>query len=678
MKRGTKGNGLLRVGIDAGGTFTDFITSDGRVIKRPSFGVEAGNVLLDGVRELIEEDVPVKDIDLVHGTTVGTNALLTDSGARIGLLITHGFADLLQLGRQTRPDLFDLQPTPLWTPPDRRLIAEVRERMDAQGRPLKAPDMEAVRSSAEGLVKRGAESLAVCFLHSYRNPSHERSVAGALRGVGVPVTISSDLTLEMREFERFSTAFANAGLRPLMQSYLSHIARRLRVLSREMKGDCRLTIMQSSGGLIGSSEAKKEPVRLVLSGPAGGVLAAFGRRGRRRRLVTLDMGGTSTDVCLLNGELPAVPSSNLKGRPLSIPAIDIHTVGAGGGSIARANSSGVLEVGPSSAGANPGPACYGKGGPVTVTDANVFLNRIPEGFFLGGSQTLDREQSTRSLNDLGDSLGLTAEESALGIIAIAEAAMARALRTISLERGHDPRRFSLMAFGGAGPLHAASLCDAMGLAEVLVPPNPGAFSAEGLLRARPTRELASCVLGRSLESVMLKPEPAFAGLERKAVRALGADGVDADDVIVERFVDLRYQGQSSELTLSLRSHGMASVFTRAHRDRFGFELEATQVELVNLRVRVHGPSPPARLRGRRVRRGQSRASGSVQVGFEDGRHEAALLKREQLSSEDSVAGPAIIVEYSSTTLVPPGFLVRAEPGGMLCLSRKSHACEESQ
>ena len=667
-----RGKGPERVGVDTGGTFTDFVMADGRVLKRPSSHDRAGAVLADGLSDLVEGAAASAGIEIVHGTTVGTNALLTDNVAQVGLMTTRGFADVLHLGRQARPDLFDLQPKRLWEAPNRRFIAEVHERMDACGTPLQAPDLERVRLDAERLVQRGAQAIAVCFLHSHRNPRHESAVARALRGIGVPVTISSDLTLEMREYERFSTAFANAALRPLMKDYVTRIARRMAAFAKDRHTDCKLSIMQSSGGLIGPTQAKVEPVRLVLSGPAGGGLAAMSCRGQRRSIMTLDMGGTSTDVCLLDGEVPTAASSIFGGRPLAVPIMDIHTVGAGGGSIARANTSSVLEVGPASAGAQPGPACYGAGGPVTVTDANLYLNRIPEGQFLGGAQALDATASSIAIRALAQSLEIRAEECALGVIAVAEAAMVRALRTISLERGHDPRRFSLMAFGGAGPLHAASLCDSMGMEEVLVPEAPGVFSAVGLLGARPSRELAACVLGQSIDSVASDPDRAFSSLERRLFSALRGDGVCAEDTVIERFVDMRYEGQGTAITLPLRRLGNGKRFAAAHLKRFGFELEDMPVELINLRARASGPLPPQRRRTARRKKRHSICLPNVEVGFGSGRQLTPVHRRVDLTVEDPVVGPAIIVEYSSTTLVPEGFAATLEKGGLLCLRREAN------
>ncbi len=659
-----------RIGIDTGGTFTDFVMADGTVLKVSSSHDRAGAVLAHGVEQLLSSRDDVQSIEIVHGTTVGTNALLTDSVAHVGLLITRGFADILHIGRQARPDLFDLQPQREWKSPPRRFIAEVHERMDADGTPLSAPNLERARCDAERLVRRGAESLAVCLLHSYRNPRHEKLVAKALRGIGVPVTISSDLTQEMREFERFATAHANAALRPLMADYIARITRRMASFARKRGVDRHLTIMQSSGGLIGPSQAKVEPVRMVLSGPAGGVLAAHACRGTRRSIMTLDMGGTSTDVCLLDGDPPCVASSVFGGRPLAVPIMDIHTVGAGGGSIARLNSSAVLEVGPSSAGASPGPACYGKGGGVTVTDANVFLGRIPEGRFLGGTQRLDPSASERAIGALAASGGIDPEVCALGVIAIAEASMARALRTISLERGYDPRRFSLMAFGGAGPLHAASICESMDMKDALVPENPGAFSAAGLLGARPSRELSRCVLGHAMVDVAIDGgDRAFVSLERRLVSALKSDGVDRDSIVIERLVDLRYAGQGTTITLSLTRQGNESRFVKRHRKRFGFDLPDTEVELINLRARAYGPAPIARRRRRRRASSRSEPCGEAMVGFADGRKLTSLYEREALAMDEPVAGPAIITEYSSTILVPQGFAATQDRRGIVTLDR---------
>ncbi|MCB9833393.1 MAG: hydantoinase/oxoprolinase family protein [Planctomycetes bacterium] len=657
----------VAVGIDVGGTFTDFITADGAVAKRPSSRGHPGRVLAEGLDQLGLGGT--RGLSLAHGTTVATNALLEEDLAPVGLLITEGFRDLLALGRQNRPGLYDLEPRPACAAPDPALIAEIAERVAADGSILKALDLEAARAAAHRLMARGAESLVICFLNSYRQPAHERVLAEILRADGLAVTASAELAAEFREFERFSTAWVNAGLMPLLGRYADDLRRALDLGGRSGR---RMVVMQSDGGAIGLEQAAREPVRLLLSGPAGGLVGAWaGAADReRRRLVTFDMGGTSTDVALLDGGPPVVGRAELGGRPLLVPILDIHTVGAGGGSIARLDRGGLLKVGPASAGADPGPACYGRGGPATVTDAHLVLGRIPPGLFLGGSFALDEAAARARVGELAAQLGLGLERVALGVLAVAEATMERALRRISLERGHDPRRFALVAFGGAGGLHAASLAARLEMPEVVVPRDPGLLSARGMLQAPLRKELARTVLGRALAEIEAAPARAFADLERRARAELRGEGLAAAEILVERLVDLRYPGQSYELSVPLGAAGRSGeAFHLLHAQRYGFARPEEGVELVALRLRARGPAPRVRQpRPRRVS-GRPKPVESRRLVFEDGAGTCPVYRREDLGSGQELRGPAVIVEYSATTVLPPGHRLEVDRRGALVIRR---------
>ncbi len=647
------------LGIDVGGTFTDIVTRSGRVLKLPSNAEDPGGVFARALDGLGIEDAA--GLEVVHGTTVVTNALLTGALAPVGILVTKGFRDLIALGRQNRPSLFALHPRPTLQPP--RHVAEVRERIDAAGGVLTSPDAGDVLAAGRRLRKQGAKSFVVCFLHSWRNPENERLAVDILRDLGCPAAASSDLVPEFREYERFVTAWTNAGLRSLMEAYVGRIRAALPRASIRM--------LQSDGGRLSLDRAREEPLRLALSGPAGGLLGAWaGARAKgRRRLMTLDMGGTSTDVALMEAGPGLVSECVIGGRPLKIPVMDIHTVGAGGGSVAWVDGGGALRVGPRSAGADPGPAAYGRGGPFTVTDAHVLLGRIPEGRFLGGDFDLDGGASRRAARPLARKLGLAPEALALGVLRVAEATMERALRTISLERGHDPRRFALVAFGGAGGLHACALAENLDMDTVVVPWDPGLLSARGMLSSRVIESRARGVLGVSLEELQTKPARMFAALEKKALRTMQEEGFSARDVVVERLCDLRYVGQSFELTIPFSAGRLKQAFDAAHESRHGFALPNDDVEPVALRVRVLGPKPGRPRRPRLAKTLDVRAHRD-DVVFPKGVRRTAIWSRADLPSGFVAKGPAIVAEYSATTVVLPGWTLEVEAASAALVLRR--------
>ena len=662
------------VGIDVGGTFTDFVRRDGEVVKLPSDANKPGAVFEEGISGLYSErSHGTGALRIAHGTTVATNALLTGELAETGILITAGFRDLLALGRQNRPLLYDLDPRPSWSPPPRELIGEVTERIDRNGEVLVALEDDEIRRLGKRLVRRGARAFAICFLHSYRNPSHERRAAAVLRELGHPVTASAELVSEFREFERFSTALANASLMPLLDHYIEDLRRRLPGFARAAgaRGRPRLSIMQSDGGRLGMRQAAKEPARLVLSGPAGGLVGAWASAAnrKRRRMVTFDMGGTSTDVALLDGGEPVVSRSEIAGRPLVLPVLDIHTVGAGGGSIAFRDLGGGLRVGPESAGADPGPACYGRNGPCTVTDANVYLGRIPPGRFLGGEFELSEDRSRDAVEGLARDLALDPEACALGVLQVAEVTMERALRRISLERGHDPREFSLVAFGGAGALHAAALAGALEMPEVVIPPNPGLLSAYGMLHARVKKERSRTVLGLTLAELEASPDRHFRALESSGMAEMKKEGLASDQVVVQRFIDGRLVGQSYELSVPFGRPGSnVRRFHDRHAQRHGFTMKNREFELVALRVRLLGPAPRRQRNTIRQRAGAPKPLERIEAGFARGRLATPVYDRVDLRPGRRLRGPLIVVEYSSTTVVPPQWDLEAH--GALVIRRR--------
>lgn len=641
------------VAVDAGGTFTDLLVleaggSDGasngaaplRSLKVPSTPSDPSRAVLDGIRAL---GLSPGAFVLLHGTTVATNALLERRGARVGLITNRGFEDVIEIGRQDRPQLYALvghRKPPLVSREDR---VGVGGRLDPQGAELEPLDPQDLERLREWAADR--ESLAVCLLHSYADPGHEEAVAAALEGCGAPVSVSSRLLPEFREYERTSTTVVNAFVAPLVSGYL----RRL-----ERSGAQRVSIMGSNGGTVPLQRAAQEPVRTVLSGPAGGVVAAlhWGRLAGFDDVISFDMGGTSTDVSLCPGRPLRTREFAVDGQPVAVPVLDIHTVGAGGGSIARVDAGGALQVGPESAGAAPGPVCYGRGGTApTVTDAHVWLGRLPAAGFLGGSATLDREAVEPALAELADGMGAGVAAAAEGVLAVADTAMERALRVISVERGYDPREFCVVAFGGAGGLHVAGLADRIGAERALVPPAPGLLSAFGMLVAPVTRETSRTVLLRSQgadDAVDQAMAQAFGELEAEAVRALLEEGCDEADIVVRRSVDARCAGQSFELRVPARD--WVESFHAAHEQRYGYARRDNPVEAVTLRAVAQVPPPELRVPGPARQAPPQPAKATVLTA--QGSIEVDLYARERLGAGARFAGPAIVTEYSGTTWVP--------------------------
>ena len=600
----------MHIGADTGGTFTDLVTEDGRVVKVLSTPDDPGRALGEGLGELENGGRPAL---LAHGTTVATNALLERRGGRVALVTTEGFADVIEIGRQDRPSLYDIwadRPEPLVP---RELRVEVGGRVDAQGQ-------EVTPVSAIGELPDGVGAAAVCLLHADLNPVHERAVAAALEERGVDVSYSSDVSPEFREYERTATTVVNAYLRPICRPYLEG----LDGLADEV------LVMTSAGGLVGGDEAARLPAALLLSGPAGGVRAgaAVAASCGYPDAVTFDMGGTSTDVCLIRGGVPEpAPGREVAGFPVRLPALDIHTIGAGGGSIARLDSGGALVVGPESAGANPGPACYGRGGTApTVTDADLVLGRIPADAAFSGLGKLDSDAARKALLDaLGSEQTDSAEELASGVVAVVDAAMEQAVRSVTVERGVDPAGLALVAFGGAGPLHACALADALGMAAVIVPPRAGVLSAVGLLCSPRQRELVRSWPEPS-EHERLDDALAELGAEARAVVA-GIGGSSAEsDIEVEYVVDCRYRGQSHELTVP-----SVAEFHAEHERRNGYSRPEAPVEVVAIRARARRPAP-----------------------LEPG----ALPPVERKRCE----GPTVAIEPDCTVWIPEGWV--AEPGSL--------------
>lgn len=531
----------LGVAIDTGGTFTDCVyLRDGKLVVLKVFSTPAdpGRAVLNGLEQIVgDEQVSVR-----HGTTVGTNAMLERKGARVAFVTTEGFEDTISIGRQARPKLYDwFQRSPECLVED-GLRFGVKERTTAEGKILQEVDAQELEKLTERIRASDVEAIAVSLLFSFANPENERRVAAALAPLGLPLSISHRILPEFREYERASTIVANAYLAPKVGGYLTKLAD---TIESKYKG-AGLDVMQSSGGIVSARVAAAEPVRTMLSGPAGGVIGAqkLASLAGFDRIIGFDMGGTSTDVCLVDSTQGGPHVSNesmLSGLPIAVPMLDIHTAGAGGGSIAYFDAGGMLRVGPESAGSVPGPICFGKGERPTVTDANLALGRLDTDRFLGGSVSLDDARMRRYMDEAKARIG-TVEEFAAGILQVIETSMAKAIRVVSVERGYDPRDFTLVAFGGGGPLHACSLAHALRVPRVLVPTLPGALSAVGILLADITREYSRTVMSAGNSNV----EPAFAELESQAVEDFAAEGLQGTPI---RSVDLCYRGQGYELNV---------------------------------------------------------------------------------------------------------------------------------
>ena len=591
----------LRMGIDVGGTFTDLaaIDGDGRIRRRKVFSTpdDPSRAVLEGL-DLFLGDLGAADStpdEIVHGSTVATNAVLERKGARTAFIATAGFRDLLAIGRQDRPDLFDFEsrrPPPL-VPEE--LSFELTERVAHDGEVLEPLDEAAIAPLVETLRRLEIESVAVCFLFSFVRPEHEQRVGEALREAGLHVSLSTEVLPEFREYERASTTAMNAYVAPILDRYLARLEERLPAE--------KLRVMLSNGGSAGVEVARREAVRSILSGPAAGVVGALhvARQAGTDRVIGFDMGGTSTDVALLDGGIPATSEGVVAGLPVRVPIVDIHTVGSGGGSIARVDAGGALRVGPESAGAEPGPVCYGRGGrEPTVTDANVVLGRLPPDRFLGGTYRLDEEEAHDALARLGEAAGLgaasggiasrdeaeVARHAALGVVRVANARMERALRAISVERGHDPQDFSLVSFGGAGGLHACDLARTLGIARVFVPPSASVLSAFGMLTADVVKDYVQTIMRRG-DTPFEELAAAAGELEAQGRNAIAAEGVSEDLMDLRPSLDIRYEGQAFEIAVPLEE-GFLGRFHAEHERLYGHSDQSAPVEIVNIRLRASG------------------------------------------------------------------------------------------
>jgi N-methylhydantoinase A len=665
------------IGVDVGGTFTDFYGSDPAsgdyvVHKTASTPDNPARAIADGLKEMCTEHrIAAADVvRLGHGTTVGTNTLIQRRGAPIALITTRGFRDLLEIGRQTRPHMFDMQVDNTEPLVPRELRLEVTERVLATGKVLRDMDEADVERAVEEVAKSGVEACAVCFLFSFLNPTHERAVGAALRKArpDLFISLSSEVQPEFREYERLSTTVLNAYLQPVISKYLDYLEK---TVGKDLIAG-PIGINQSSGGLMSLDRARSYPIRTALSGPAAGVVGAVhvARTAGRPNVVTLDVGGTSADVCLVQDHAAGTAfNRTVADFPVRLPMVDIETIGAGGGSVAWFDRDGLMKVGPISAGASPGPACYGMGGNrATVTDANLILGRLSPAGLIGGRMPLDPTAARRAVEPLAERLGISAERAAHGVISIAISNMVRAIRAVSVERGHDPRGFTLMPFGGAGPLHATDVARSLGIGEILVPPAPGILCAHGLvvsdLKEDFVRTARTVVEESTIDAIGRQLEV----LEAEATAWFEREGVTPQDRLLDIALEMRYVGQNFELPVAIDADEFAGgerlfsaarlkeLFFAAHETNYGFFNPDDIVEVVNFRLtaRGHFGLPEKAPAASPAAKAPSPVS-ERPINFEP--EEAVptpVYGRDRLVPGHRLRGPAVIEQLDATTLVYPG------------------------
>jgi N-methylhydantoinase A len=650
----------LRIGIDIGGTFTDFVVYDPSTSALTTFKLlssldNPAETVLKGLSLIKEHTVAT----IIHGSTVATNALLERKGAPTAFITTLGFRDLLQIGRQNRNLLYSLEPQITQPLVLDKFRFEVHERVDYRGQTLeKLNPIECVHLT-EQIISLNIKSVAICLLFSFLNPAHEQLIAKHLRSAGIQASVSSDILPEYREYERASTTTVNAYVSPILSVYLEN-------LSKSLPG-ARLHVMQSNGGMIGIEDAKENGVRCILSGPAGGVVgceyvarssqlesaASNSENSDLSGVITFDMGGTSTDVSLYE-KIPSITTEAIVGGyPIGIPMYDIHTIGAGGGSIATIDAGGSLRVGPQSAGADPGPACYGKSNLPTVTDANLVLGRLLADNFLGGEMKLDRHRSQNAITQLGAMIGTNPIQTALGIITIINTHMERALRVISVERGHDPIYFTLISFGGAGGLHAISLARQLGIHKVLVPYHASTLSAFGMLVANVTKDYSQTVMKKCNQPAGMFPvsdiRKVYNKLIKRAVKEMTMEGFEKAEIHLIRSLDMRYQGQSYEIPIPY-SDDPIGAFHHIHQNLYGYHRHHAPIEIVNLRVRAIGKVDQPKLLAQNYDSPSSLHAflGEEPVITDIGLETIPVFKFEKLKPGNLVHGPALIIRLDTT------------------------------
>lgn len=666
----------IRIGVDTGGTFTDFVICAGNTIevrKVPSTTLDPSQAILEGIKDYL---VMPFSLSIIHGTTVATNSLLERKGGRIAFITTKGFEDILFIGRQVRKNLYRLKGEERHYILPRRNCYGLEERTNASGKVEKKISTRELHAVLKKIKNEHIEAVAVSLINSYANPANEKNIRRGLIKEKIPYSISSDILPEHREYERSVVTAANAFLKPVISQYLRKLEDKLE--------RARLHIMQSNEGYISPEIAKSEPLRTALSGPAGGVVGAFelGKVMGIKKIISFDMGGTSSDVSLVDGQIGRTSESVIGDFPIRLPIIDIHTVGAGGGSIAHLDSGGSLRVGPESAGAQPGPACYGKGKHATVTDAHLVLGRLVPEYFLGGKMKIFPERSQKVLKNLAGKMKKSLLQTASGIIQIANANMEKAIRVISIERGFDPRDFALICFGGAGGLHAAEIAASLKIGKIVVPKNAGVLSALGLLLADSIKDYSRSLMKTADRLKRKELEKYFNELEEKSLREMKEEGFKEPDIKIFRFLDLRYLGQSYEITIPFRSTSKDDLkfipdFHKAHQKTYSYHHAQRTIEVVNIRIKAVGVTKKMRLKKYPFKESQSeKALMRTQNIYSGGRkYLAHVFNRALLTPGDRISGPALVVDYDSTTFLPPSYALKVDGYLNLIIQRISKSDE---
>ncbi|WP_462137595.1 hydantoinase/oxoprolinase family protein [Candidatus Mycalebacterium sp.] len=637
----------LKIGVDVGGTFTDLVLFDGdeaQIHKVPSTPLSPVLAVIAGVEYFSKKRRG--PVEIIHGTTVATNALLERKGAKTVLITTRGFEDVIEIGRQNREKLYDL----FWEKSEglapRQMRIGAKERIDSGGEVLVALSEKEAEKLAAAARKTGAQTAAVCFLHSYINPAHEEAVGEKLKKLGIPVSLSSKVSPEFREFERASTTVANAYLIPKVADYIKALSSSAVV--------SKVSVVQSSGGITSPGKVAEEPVRIATSGPAAGVVGAFkiSELMGAKKIITLDMGGTSTDVSLCDGAVAFASQNNVGGIPLRVPCVDISTIGAGGGSIARIDSGGILKTGPQSAGADPGPACYGKGKLPTVTDANLTLGRIEPARFLGGRKKIFPKKAREAIETL-EMESKSARQKAESVIKVVNSSMERLIRVISADRGVDPREFALFGFGGAAGIHCCELAVAVGMKKVVFPVHPAALSALGMLLSDVFKDYVKSCFAVAPAQISVVSD-ALAKLEESArAEEKNIHGI-------KRFVDARYEGQSHEITVSF-SRRFVSDFHREHFKRFGYVMRGKPVETTAVRVRLCGEKSGVRLP--EIPRGKKPVAHEKKIWLGGAPKKFKLYNRAEMGAGFKFKGPALVLEDSSVVMITPEFTCEIDKWG---------------
>jgi len=655
----------VRIGVDTGGTFTDFVFyRNGRldIKKIPSTPQNPSLAIFAGIKDYLKKDQP---IFIIHGTTVATNSLLERKGGKIALLTTKGFEDILFIGRQTRKKLYSLKGEERVHLFPRNRCFGLEERITAAGKVEKKISLQELKKTIHKLKKFKIEAVAVSLINSYANAVHEKIIQKELKKEKILTSLSSNILPEHREYERTATTAVNAYLMPVVDRYLTD-------LKQQIKG-AELKIMQSNEGYISPTQAKLEPIRTALSGPAGGVVGSFhlARQAGFNHIITFDMGGTSCDVSLVDGKIRRTNENLIGDFPIRLPLIDIHSVGAGGGSIAYVDKGGSLRVGPQSAGAEPGPACYGRGQQPTVTDANLVLGRLDPDFFLGGKMKIFPEKSYQAIKNLSKKIKKSLLETAAGIIKIANANMEKAIRVISIERGFDPRDFSLFSFGGAGGMHAAEIASNLQIKRVIIPKNAGVLSALGLLLADSIKDHSLSILKTISKISPQELNKYLSDLKNKAFQEMNSEGFPPDKIKIFSFLDLRYLGQSYEITIPYQPNFVAD-FHKAHQKLYAYHHPQREVEIVNLRVKAVGLSRKIRLKRWPEGDGQPQRAllKRQSIYYQGQKFKAPVFNRAGLLAADEIQGPALIIDQESTTFLPPSFSLRVDKLLNLIIQRK--------